>query len=79
MSHYPTIKKKLERNQVEPSGIFFTRIEQFGLNERVNEEARVKVKKKLKTRFACIRTVPFARKVKVHTDEDCYIHLQGYT
>ena len=58
-------KKKLEWNQIEPSVIFITKIELFGLNERVIEEARWKVKKKLITRFACIGTVPFARKVHV--------------
>ena len=58
------MKKKL-KNQLEPSVIFIGRIELFRLNERVIEEARCKVKKKLKTRFACIGTVPFARKVNV--------------
>ena len=48
---------------MEPFLIFITRIELFGLNERVIEEARIKVKKKLKTKFACIRTVALARKV----------------
>ena len=34
------IKKKIERNQVEPFVIFITRVELFGLNERGIEEAR---------------------------------------
>ena len=51
--------KKNERNQV-PFVIFITIIELFGLNE-----ARRKVQKKLKTKFACIGTVTFARKVNV--------------
>ena len=58
-------KKKIERNQVDASLIFITKEELFGLNERVIEEARWRVKKKLKTRFACIRKVPFARNVDV--------------
>ena len=33
-------KKKLERNEVEPFGIFITRIKLFGLNEKVIKEAR---------------------------------------
>ena len=45
--------------------ILITRIELFGLNERDIEEARGKVKKKVKTWFACIGTVAFARKVNV--------------
>ena len=45
--------------------IFITRIKLFGLNERAIEEARWKVKKEIETRFACIETVPFARKVNV--------------
>ena len=65
---------------MDPSVIFITRIKHFRLNERVIEEARWKVKKKLKTRFAYIGTVPFAKKSQcyyVPTDKDCYIHLQG--
>ena len=43
--------------------IFITRIELFRLNKRVIEEARLKVKKMFKTRFACIGTVALARRV----------------
>ena len=52
---------------------FITKIELFGLNERLIDEARLKVinKNKLIIGFACIGTVD------VHTDEDCDIHLQG--
>ena len=46
---------------MEPFVILITKIELFGLNERVIEEAIWKVKKKLKTRFACIGTVAFPR------------------
>ena len=45
--------------------IFITRIQLFILNERVIEEARQKVKKKSKTRFACIGTVALASRVNV--------------
>ena len=45
--------------------IFSTKIKLFGLNERVIEGGRLKVKKKLQTRVACIVTVDLARKVNV--------------
>ena len=56
-------KQKCCKNPVGHFLIFITRIELFGFNERVIEEARGQVKKKLKTRFECIETVAFARKV----------------
>ena len=65
-----TEKAKLERNQVDPFVIFITRIELFRLSERVIEEARLKVKK----------NSGFWKESQcnyVHTDEDCYVHLQG--
>ena len=66
--HWFTLKKtKLERNQVKHFVIFITRIELFGWHERVIEEAIGKVKKKFKTRFACIGTGAFAWKVNVIT------------
>ena len=60
-----TEKTKLERNQVEPFVIFITKVELFGWHKRVVEEARGKVKKKLKIMFACIGTVAFASKVYI--------------
>ena len=41
-------KKKLERRQVEPFVKYITRVELFGLNERVIEEAKIKSKGKTK-------------------------------
>ena len=59
---------------------FITNIELFGLNERVIEEARSKVKKKeVKNKVNMHWNSGFCKHTQcnyVHTDEDCNIHLQ---
>ena len=71
----------MKKTQVEPFVIFITKIELFGLNERVIEEARCKVKKKKKKKKVYMHwNNGFCKESKCnygYTNEDCFINLQG--
>ena len=72
-------QKKLKRNQVDPFLIFINRIELFRLNERVIEDKKWIVKQKIKKGLHALEQW-FCKESQcnyVHTDKDCYIHLQG--
>ena len=75
-------KTKLERNQYEPIVKYITRIELFGLNERLIEEARSKVKttEEVKQKDCMHWNSGFCKQSQcyyVYTDEDCNNHLEG--